>query len=106
MWCDEEPPVDIYTEILYRLLTTKGLAWTTLTTLPGISKVVMNFLELPNEDSGLSKYVVQAGWNDVPHTSMKRRSGAWSSIRRRIRSGRGRRMSRHSGSAPSIRSTK
>jgi hypothetical protein len=24
VWCDEEPPMDIYTEILYRLLTTKG----------------------------------------------------------------------------------
>ena len=31
VWCDEEPPMDIYTETLYRLLTTKGLAWTTFT---------------------------------------------------------------------------
>jgi len=27
IWCDEEPPLDVYTEMLYRLLTTKGLAW-------------------------------------------------------------------------------
>ena len=59
--------MDIYTEILYRLLTTKGLAWTTFTPLLGMSEVVMSFLEPENERSGLSKYVVQAGWKDVPH---------------------------------------
>jgi hypothetical protein len=58
--------MDIYTEILYRLLTTKGLAWTTFTLL-GISEVVMSFLEPQNDDSRLSKYGVQAGWKDVPH---------------------------------------
>jgi hypothetical protein len=35
----------IYTEILYRLLTTKGLAWTTFTPLLGMSEVVLSFLE-------------------------------------------------------------
>ena len=67
VWCDEEPPMDIYTEILYRLLTTKGLAWTTFTPLLGMSEVVMSFLEPENDRSRLSKYVVQAGWKDVPH---------------------------------------
>jgi phage terminase large subunit-like protein len=67
VWCDEEPPMDIYTEILYRLLTTKGLAWTTFTPLLGMSEVVMSFLEPENDASRLSKYVVQAGWKDVPH---------------------------------------
>jgi phage terminase large subunit-like protein len=65
--CDEEPPMDIYTEILYRLLTTKGLAWTTFTPLLGMSEVVISFLEPENDESRLSKYVVQAGWKDVPH---------------------------------------
>jgi hypothetical protein len=32
-----------------------------------MSKVVMSFLEPPNDDSRFSKYVVQAGWKDVPH---------------------------------------
>jgi phage terminase large subunit-like protein len=67
VWCDEEPPMDIYTEILYRLLTTKGLAWTTFTPLLGMSEVVMSFLEPENDESRLSKYVVQAAWKDVPH---------------------------------------
>ena len=60
-------PMDICSEILYMLLTTKGLAWTTFTPLLGMSEVVMSFLEPENDESRLSKYVVQAGWKDVPH---------------------------------------
>jgi phage terminase large subunit-like protein len=67
VWCDEEPPGDVYVEILYRLLTTKGLVWTTFTPLLGMSEVVTSFLEPENDDARLSKYVVQAGWKDVPH---------------------------------------
>ncbi len=67
VWCDEEPPMDVYTELLYRLLTTKGLIWTTFTPLLGMSEVVTSFLEPESEESGGSKCVVQAGWKDVPH---------------------------------------
>jgi phage terminase large subunit-like protein len=67
VWCDEEPPMDVYVEILYRLLTTKGLAWTTFTPLLGMSEVVSSFLEPESEEAHPSKYVVQAGWKDVPH---------------------------------------
>ncbi|MGB9456366.1 MAG: terminase family protein [Bryobacteraceae bacterium] len=67
IWCDEEPPLDVYTEMLYRLLTTKGLAWTTFTPLLGMSEMVTQFLEVESEESCNSKYVVQAGWKDVPH---------------------------------------
>jgi phage terminase large subunit-like protein len=69
IWCDEEPPQDVYVEMLYRLLTTKGLAWTTFTPLLGRSEVVTSFLEA---ESG-SKYVVQAGWKDVPHLDVEER---------------------------------
>jgi len=57
----------VYTEILYRLLTTKGLAWTTFTPLLGMSEMVTQFLEPESEGSRHSRYVVQAGWKDVPH---------------------------------------
>jgi phage terminase large subunit-like protein len=67
IWCDEEPPLDVYTEMLYRLLTTKGLAWTTFTPLLGMSEMVTLFLEAESEESRDTKYVVQAGWKDVPH---------------------------------------
>lgn len=67
IWCDEEPPMDEYTEMLYRLLTTKGILYTTFTPLLGMSEVVTSFLEPASEESQQSKYVVQAGWRDVPH---------------------------------------
>jgi phage terminase large subunit-like protein len=67
IWCDEEPPMDVYMEMLYRLLTTKGLAWTTFTPLLGMSEMVTQFLEPESEESRHSRYVVQAGWKDVPH---------------------------------------
>jgi len=58
--------MDVYVEMLYRLLTTKGMAWTTFTPLLGMSEVVTSFLDAENESLG-SKYFVQAGWKDVPH---------------------------------------
>jgi phage terminase large subunit-like protein len=73
IWCDEEPPMDVYVEMLYRLLTTKGLAWTTFTPLLGMSEVVSSFLEPESDASRHSKYVVQAGWKDVPHLDPEER---------------------------------
>ena len=68
VWCDEEPPMEVYMEILYRLLTTKGIILTTFTPLMGRSEVVNSFLEITDEQRmELSKYRVQAGWDDVPH---------------------------------------
>src|SRR5581483_11604367 len=67
IWCDEEPPQDVYMEMLYRLLTTKGIAWTTFTPLLGMSEVVSRFLEPETETARDATYVVQAGWKDVPH---------------------------------------
>ena len=68
IWCDEEPPADCYTEMLYRTLTTKGIVMTTFTPLQGMSDVVTGFLE-PSEAAQAHKWYVQAGWKDVPHLS-------------------------------------
>ena len=68
VWCDEEPPMDCYTEMLYRLLTTKGLAWMTFTPLLGRSEVVNGFYELTDEQRlEQSRCIIQAGWAHVPH---------------------------------------
>ena len=67
IWCDEEPPMDVYSEMLVRLMTTKGIAFTTFTPLLGMSEVVCSFLESEGEDLRVSRYVIQAGWKDVPH---------------------------------------
>lgn len=68
IWCDEEPPADCYTEMLYRTLTTQGLVLVTFTPLQGMSDVVTGFLE-PTEDAKAHKFYIQAGWNHVPHLS-------------------------------------
>lgn len=66
IWDDEEPPLDVYTEQLYRTATTKGIALVTFTPLQGMSEVVKGFLE-PEEAAKAFKWFVQAGWKDVPH---------------------------------------
>lgn len=44
VWLDEEPPGDVYSECLLRLMTTSGLMMLTFTPLSGISDVVMSFM--------------------------------------------------------------
>ena len=47
---DEEPPLDIYTEVLTRTNATKGIVWITFTPLLGMSDVVSRFLLETNPD--------------------------------------------------------
>lgn len=44
IWDDEEPPLDVWSEQLIRLATTKGIMMLTFTPLEGISEVVQQFL--------------------------------------------------------------
>lgn len=48
IWCDEEPPMDIYSEIVTRTTATGGIVFTTFTPLKGMSDVVRRFLEEDN----------------------------------------------------------
>lgn len=43
IWPDEEPPMEVYNEMLIRLMTTKGLAMLTFTPLMGWTDVVESF---------------------------------------------------------------
>jgi phage terminase large subunit-like protein len=43
IWTDEEPPMEVYGEMLIRLMTTKGLAMLTFTPLMGWTDVVESF---------------------------------------------------------------
>jgi phage terminase large subunit-like protein len=67
VWCDEEPPLDVYTEMLYRTLTTRGVVLTTFTPLQGRSEVVKSFLEPETPEAAEFKWYIQAGWDHVPH---------------------------------------
>jgi phage terminase large subunit-like protein len=43
IWCDEEPPMEVYNEMLIRLMTTRGLAMLTFTPLMGWTDVVESY---------------------------------------------------------------
>lgn len=43
-WADEEPPVQIWTEMLVRTMTTDGICYLTFTPLQGLSEVVLSFM--------------------------------------------------------------
>ncbi len=72
VWCDEEPPVDVYDEALMRTMCTGaflgGILLLTFTPLSGWTEVVDRFM---NEEKRIEgrRFVVQAGWDDAPHLS-------------------------------------
>lgn len=43
-WCDEEPPADVYDEMMLRLMTTDGIMIGTFTPLMGLSEIVLRYL--------------------------------------------------------------
>lgn len=86
IWADEEPPIDVYTEMLIRLMTTDGLMMATFTPLLGLSEVALRYLPelVPQDDGGEEAHeeseldrlevgsrpiCIQAGWDDAPHLS-------------------------------------
>lgn len=69
---DEEPPQDVYTECLTRLTATipgeeNGSMICTFTPLSGMSAVVLQFLNEPNEN----RFSITMGFDDAPHLSEK-----------------------------------
>jgi phage terminase large subunit-like protein len=67
IWLDEESPLDIYIECLYRTATTGGVLYTTFTPLAGMSDVVKSFLEPENEEAAAVKHQTRCNWEEVPH---------------------------------------
>lgn len=67
---DEEPPLDIYTEVLTRTNATKGMVWITFTPLLGMSKVVCQFLQNPTPDRSDTNMTI----DDVLHYSDEERA--------------------------------
>lgn len=62
-WLDEEPPIDIYTELITRTNTTLGPVFLTFTPLLGMSGVVMRFLSEKRADCHVTNMTI----NDVKH---------------------------------------
>lgn len=71
---DEETPLDIYTECLTRTMSTvpgelPGILMLTFTPLEGMSETVLQFLPGGRPDESGARFIIQAGWDDVPHLS-------------------------------------
>lgn len=66
IWGDEEPPMDIYSEMLTRVTATKGLVYVTFTPLKGMSDVVGRFLNEPSEDRGVVTMTIEDALHIAP----------------------------------------
>lgn len=53
IWLDEEPPLDVYTECLLRLMTTDGILLATFTPLEGVTDVTMLYQTPESLDAGM-----------------------------------------------------
>ena len=67
---DEEPPLDVYTEVLTRTNATKGMVWITFTPLLGMSEVVRMFLQNPTRDRSDTNMTIE----DVGHYTPEERA--------------------------------
>jgi phage terminase large subunit-like protein len=70
VWCDEEPPEDIFSECLARIAARSGIVYLTCTPLLGMTQVVRRFLNESNEDRGY----VQMGIDDALHITPEDRA--------------------------------
>lgn len=62
-WCDEEPPGEIWSQVLRSALATNGFAYITFTPEEGITEVVNGFME----DLQPGQALITATWDDAPH---------------------------------------
>lgn len=53
IWCDEEPPADVYSEIVTRTNATNGIVFVTFTPLKGRSEVVVRYMDEPSPDRAI-----------------------------------------------------
>src|SRR5262245_4171234 len=70
VWLDEEPPQDVYFEVLTRTNVSQGPVWLTFTPLLGISSVVKRYLMEPSPDRHITQMVI----DDVGHFSETERA--------------------------------
>lgn len=77
LWCDEEPPDDVYSEGLARLTATNGISYITFTPLKGMSTVVKKFISPDPHDEGRhERIVVNMTMDDAAHMTPEMRRKA------------------------------
>lgn len=69
-WCDEEPPEDVYSEILTRTTATDGMTMVTFTPLQGRSAVVTKFMDEPSASRGMIVMTIE----DAEHIPASKRA--------------------------------
>jgi phage terminase large subunit-like protein len=73
VWLDEEPPEDIYTEAMARLIASGGLSFLTFTPLKGMSTIAARFFLLDPESPEASyRKLIQMTDADAPHITPER----------------------------------
>jgi phage terminase large subunit-like protein len=77
IWCDEEPPLGVYTEMLLRTMTTDGLVLSTFTPLKGVSETVL-YLREQEKDGNAA--IITATWDDAPHLTQEQKDGLWRAL--------------------------
>lgn len=70
-WGDEEPPLDVYSEMLTRITATKGMGFITFTPLKGMSNVVTRFLNEPSEDRAYTTMTIEDAEHIPPEERAK-----------------------------------
>lgn len=77
IWCDEEPPLDVYIEMLLRTMTTDGLVLSTFTPLKGVSETV---LYLQEQQRNGNAAIITATWDDAPHLSEQQKNDLFNTL--------------------------
>jgi len=75
LWMDEEPPSDVFSEALIRLISKQGIMYLTFTPLEGVGETVRHFM-----DGGDGVKVFSATWDDAPHLNKERKEQLINSI--------------------------
>lgn len=86
IWCDEEPPPGIYSEVLTRITATDGMVWITFTPLKGRSEVVLRFMDEVSPD----RVMVSMTIDDAEHISPEKRAKIIAGYRKHEREARAR----------------
>lgn len=77
IWCDEEPPLEIYVEMLLRTMTTNGVVLSTFTPMKGVSDTV---LHLQDQFAKGRASMVSATWDDAPHLTQQQKDDMFATL--------------------------
>lgn len=67
-WGDEEPPADVWSQMLRGTFATDGILYITFTPEEGVTEVVHQFVN----DLKMGQALIQAGWDDAPHMTKEK----------------------------------